>query len=167
VWPHAFSLRLTVALAPQQLRVTLDVANSGDAAFGFTTALHSYLHVDEIADVRLQGLQGAARWDAVRDVRHAESADALRFDAEFDSVYGTPSAALRLVQPAGALEIQQSDSCTETVVWNPGATLAAKLADLPDNGYRHMLCVEAAHIDAPVLLAPGAHWQGWQQLTVI
>ena len=45
--------------------------------------------------------------------------------------------------------------------------LSAKLADLPDDGWRHMLCVEAARIDEPVLLAPGRQWQGWQQLTVL
>lgn len=167
LWPHHFSLRLTVALAPQQLRVTLDVANRGDSPLDFTTALHSYLRVDDIAAVRLHGLQGAARWDAVRDVRHAETAAALLFDSEFDSVYATPPAPLRLVQPAGTLQIAQSASCSETVVWNPGAALAAQLADLPDDGYRHMLCVEAARIDAAVSLAPGAQWQAWQQLTVI
>lgn len=166
VWPHPFSLRLTVALTPQQLRITLDVANSGDTSLSFTAALHSYLRVEDIADVRLQGLQGAARWDAVRDARLVEPADALQFDAEFDSVFAAPAAPLRMVQPAGTLRIEHSVSCTETVVWNPGAALAAKLADLPDDGYRHMLCVEAAHIDSPVLLAPGARWQGWQQLTV-
>lgn len=167
VWPHAFSLRLTLALAPRHLRLTLEVANGGDSALNFTAALHSYLRVDDIADVRLLGLQGAARWDAVRDAHHAEAADALRFENEFDSVYAAPPAPLRLVQPSGALQIEQSPSCTETVVWNPGAVLSAKLADLPDDGYRHMLCVEAASIDTPVLLAPGAKWQGWQQLTVI
>jgi glucose-6-phosphate 1-epimerase len=30
-----------------------------------------------------------------------------------------------------------------------------------------MLCVEAACIDAPVLLAPGAQWQAWQNLAVL
>ena len=167
VWRHAFSLRLTVTLAPQQLRVTLDVANRGETAVTFTTALHSYLRVDEIADARLHGLKGAARWDAVRDVRQTEAAEALQFDAEFDSVYASPPAPLRLVQPAGTLQIEPGPNCTETVVWNPGAALAAKLADLPDDGYRHMLCVEAACIDAPVVLAPGARWQAWQQLNVI
>ena len=52
------------------------------------------------------------------------------------------------------------------MVWNPGAALCAKLADLPDDGYRHMLCVEAARIDATRAARAGAAWQGWQQLTV-
>lgn len=167
IWPHAFALRLEATLGGDSLRIALAVHNTGDAAWSFTAALHSYLRVDDIAMARLEGLQGAQRWDAVVDRRLTESAQALAFDAEFDSVYVAPAMALRLVQPSGTLEIAQSASCTETVVWNPGEALTAKLADMPDDGYRHMLCVEAAAIDTPVQLAPGAQWQGWQQLTVL
>jgi glucose-6-phosphate 1-epimerase len=167
LWPPAFRLRLTVTLTPQSLRISLTVLNTDSEPWSFAAALHSYLAVDEIAAVRLEGLRGASRWDAVRDERYVEMTDALRFDGEFDSVYAAPAAPLKLVQVGGTLEIEHSASCTETVVWNPGAALASKLADLPDDGYRRMLCVEAARINENVLLAPGAEWQGWQQLTVI
>lgn len=166
LWPHGFRATLTVTLTPRGLRTALDVVNTGAAPWSFTAALHTYLRVDEIADVRLEGLQGAARWDAVRDLRHPEAAEVLCFGEEFDSVYAAPAAPLRLVQPRGTVEIVQSASCTETVVWNPGPALAAKLSDLPDDGWRHMLCVEAARIDNAVLLPPGAAWQGWQQLSI-
>lgn len=167
LWPHAFDARLALTLAPGSLRIALDLANTGEAAWSFTAALHTYLRVDDIDAARLEGLKGAARWDAVRDLRFAEEATALRFESEFDSVYAAPAQPLRLVQPAGTVEITQSGSCPETVVWNPGAVLSARLADMPDDGYRHMLCVEAAAIDAPVQLAPGARWTGWQQLRVL
>ncbi|HYP72184.1 MAG TPA: D-hexose-6-phosphate mutarotase, partial [Variovorax sp.] len=101
-----------------------------------------------------------------RDDRHVEMAPALRFEGEFDSVYTSAADGLRLVQPSGTLAIRQSASCTETVVWNPGAQLSAKLADMPDDGYRHMLCVEAARIDEPVQLHGGGQWTGWQELTL-
>ena len=166
IWPHRFRATLTVTLTPQGLRTALDVMNTGPDPWSFTAALHTYLRVDEVADARLEGLQGAARWDAVRDLRHPEASASLHFGEEFDSVYAAPAAPLRLVQPRGEVEIAQSASCTETVVWNPGPALAAKLADLPDDGWRHMLCVEAARIDEAVLLQPGAAWQGWQQLSI-
>jgi glucose-6-phosphate 1-epimerase len=167
MWPHAFQLRLTVNLSPGCLRVALNVQNTDAAAWSFAAALHTYLQVDDIAQVRLAGLQGAERWDAVRDLRYQESAEALHFDGEFDSVYTAAAEPLRLVQPAGILQIAQSASCTETVVWNPGAALCARLADMPQEGYRRMLCVEAARIDENVVLPPGAVWQAWQQLTVL
>jgi len=167
IWPHAFEARLDVTLSAGQLRTALTLTNIDHAPWTFAAALHTYLRVDDIATARLEGLQGANRWDSLRDDRHVETASALHFDAEFDSVYGAPATPLRLVQPGGTLEIAQSTSCSETVVWNPGALLGAKLADMPEDGYRHMLCVEAARIDEPVLLAPGAQWQGWQQLRVL
>ncbi|MDM0017967.1 D-hexose-6-phosphate mutarotase [Variovorax saccharolyticus] len=166
LWPHAFRARLAVTLAARSLRVALTIDNLGGEPWSFAAALHSYLRVDEATEARLEGLQGANRWDAVRDDRHVEMAPALAFGSEFDSVYAAPARPLRLVQPSGTLEISQSASCTETVVWNPGPLLAAKLDDLPDDGWRHMLCVEAARIDESVLLAPGGQWQGWQQLKV-
>lgn len=165
-WPHAFRAELLVALKPRSLRMALTVDNTGSAPWTFAAALHTYLRVDEIADVQLEGLQGANRWDAVRDDRHVEMAPALRFEGEFDSVYTAPARGLRLNQPGGSLAITQSASCTETVVWNPGAQLSAKLADMPDDGFRHMLCVEAARIDEPVQLHGGAQWKGWQELTL-
>jgi len=167
LWPHAFSLQLTVALVPRQLRVTLEVANTDAVPLSFALALHSYLQVDDIAHASLEGLQGAPCWDSLRDLRYAEPAQSLRFTAEFDSVYGAPAAPLKLVQPSGTLQIAQSATCTETVVWNPGPILSAKLADMPDDGYRHMLCVEAARIDDNITLPPGAQWQAWQELTVL
>lgn len=166
LWPHAFEARLEVALAPGRLHIALALSNPGDAPLAFAAALHSYLRVDDIDAARLEGLQGAARWDALRDSRFAEPEAALRFGGEFDSVYAAPARPLRLRQPGGTLEIAQSDSFSETVVWNPGPALAAQLADLPDADYRRMLCIEAARIDAPVQLAPGARWRGWQQLDV-
>ena len=38
------------------------------------------------------------------------------------------------------------------------------LADLPDEDWQHMLCVEAARIREPVILAPGSDWAGLQSL---
>lgn len=167
IWPHSFRLRLSVTIAPTSLRIALTVDNTGSGPWSFAAALHSYLRVDDVAAARLQGLQGASRWDAVRDDRHVEMAPLLAFGSEFDSVYASPARPLQVLQPSGTLEIAQSASCTETVVWNPGPDLSAKLADLPDSGWRHMLCVEAARIDEPVMLAAGATWQGWQQLAVL
>src|SRR6478735_5794118 len=100
-WPHAFRTELRVALQPGSLRMTLTVDNTGSAPWTFAAALHTYLRVHEIAEVRLEGLLGANRWDAVRDDRHVEMAPALVFGSEFDSVYAAPARPLRLVQPSG------------------------------------------------------------------
>lgn len=64
------------------------------------------------------------------------------------------------------LTITQGGGFDQCVVWNPGPTLCAQLADMPADGHRHMLCVEAACVDTPAVLPPGGTWQGGQRLVV-
>ena len=162
-WPQAFAVRLDVVLSEGQLQVECAVRNTGAVAWDFTIALHSYLHVDDIAQARLQGLDGCARWDAVADVRSVQQGP-IGFVGEYDSVFASASAPLQLHDGTHRLDVAQSPTMGQTVVWNPGAALCARLADMPPEGHAHMLCVEAAQIDTPVHLAPGASWTGWQRL---
>jgi glucose-6-phosphate 1-epimerase len=37
---------------------------------------------------------------------------------------------------------------------------------MPEDGWRHMLCVEAAQVFEPITLPAGERWEGWQQLTL-
>jgi glucose-6-phosphate 1-epimerase len=52
------------------------------------------------------------------------------------------------------------------VVWNPAQDLCKRLTDMPDDGWRHMLCVEAAQVLTPITLPAGGRWTGWQRLQV-
>lgn len=165
-WPQVFAARVDVALSEGQLHVECTVRNTGAVAWDFTIALHSYLRVDDIAQARLQGLDGCARWDAVQDV-HGTQQGPVTFAGEYDSVFAAAPAPLVLHDGAHRLELAQSPGMGQTVVWNPGAALCARLPDLPADGYAHMLCVEAAQIDTPVILAPGTTWAGGQCLRVL
>lgn len=167
-WPHGFEARLIVQLAPGTLRIALDLHNSGVDAWSFTGALHSYLRVPDIDLASLSGLEGLARWDAVSDVRDTQSG-AITFDGEYDSVFAATEDAmlLRDADSGFTLVIEHSASWGNVVVWNPGAALCAQLKDMPQDGWRNMLCVEAACVDQPVTLQAGARWNGWQQLSAV
>ncbi len=164
-WPLAFEATLTLELRPGSLQLTLGVHNTDTAPLRFTGALHTYLAVADIAAAQLAGLEGQPEWDALTD-RHAAATGTLRFDGEFDRVYGATPQPLVLQDGQGGLAIEQSASWAETVVWNPGAEKGAALADLPADGYARMLCVEAAQVMQPVTVPAGAQWQGWQRLTL-
>ena len=165
-WPHSFAAELALHLEPGRLHMALSVRNTGDDAWSFTAALHSYLRVDDIAQVRVEGLQGCARWDALTDT-HSMQQGALRVQGEYDSVLQAAATPLQLHDGAQVLELAQSPSLHNTVVWNPGAAQCAQLPDMPADGYASMLCIEAAQIDTPVRLEPGAAWSGWQCLSVL
>jgi glucose-6-phosphate 1-epimerase len=122
--------------------------------------------VHGLPSARLHGLGGLRYWDAVADT-HPVMAGDWRYTDQFDAVFPAATAPLQWHDDQGTLEISQSPSMGQTVVWNPGPALCAQLADMPPDGYQHMLCVEAAQIDTPVQLAAGAQWLGWQQLRVL
>jgi glucose-6-phosphate 1-epimerase len=162
-WAQAFEARLLIDLSPGGLQLTLTVRNTDAQPLTFTGALHTYFAVDDITQVCLEGLEGQPEWDAVMD-RHARATTPLRFDAEFDRVYEAAPGPLLLREAVHALTIAQSPSWTQTVVWNPGRDKV--LSDLPPGACARMLCVEAAQVMAPVQLASGAVWEGWQRLSV-
>ena len=173
LWPFDFVTRLQFELSDQTLRMVWTVTNTGAELLAFTGALHTYLAVANIADTRLGGLQGQKEWDSVQDKTLATcrvvGSEPLMLTSEFDRVYTAPSAdsPIRVLDGGRVLEITQSASLANTVVWNPHAELCAAIADLPTDGYEHMLCVEAAQVLSPITVPAGDTWTGWQQLCVL
>ena len=57
--------------------------------------------------------------------------------------------------PPGADD--RDDDEASTVVWNPWIEKAVALSDLPDDGYRHFCCIEAAIVnDKAQMVMPGS-----------
>jgi glucose-6-phosphate 1-epimerase len=167
VWPHAFVLELGVRVSGDTLTLELTCTNTGAAQMPFTCALHSYLRVADVAHVALQGLHGQSYWDKTDGLEKVQDAEVLVIDGEVDRVYAGVQRDLLLRQApganGGALRVGQR-GFDDVVVWNPGPQRCAMLPDMPAQGYRQMLCVEAARIAEPVSLLAGARWQGMQQL---
>lgn len=166
VWPHAFTATLRVEIAPGTLQFTVTVDNTGPEPLDFALALHTYLRANDLPAVQLQGLAAQPYWDDVAQTNRLEPGT-VTFDGEVDRVYQAALEPLTLVDGEVQLRIVQSDTLADTVVWNPGATKCAAMADMPDAGYQQMLCVEAAQVNTPITLAAGAQWAGWQRISVL
>ena len=172
MWPHAFAATCTITLEPDNLKIAFEVLNTDALPFSFALAIHTYLQVDDLSRVELLGLQGLDYWDGVQHltepgVRTTQSERALHFSSETDRVYTKVKVPLLMRDGSGSLRIEQSPSLPDAVVWNPGAALCSALHDMPLHGFNHMLCVEAARINTPQVLAPGESWRGWQSLRVM
>ena len=167
VWPHAFRLELTVMLEADRLDLELCVANTGDREFAFTGALHTYLRTIQVEDVSLEGLYGHDYRDAANGNRVIrETGTSLSVDRETDRVYRNVRRP-QLLQ-AGNLSLGiQSQGFPDVVVWNPWVDKCATLSDMPADGWRHMLCVEAALADTPAVVAAGDEWYGRQTLVAV
>lgn len=146
LWPHACSCTLTTELLPHGLRMALAVENTGTTPLPFHAALHTYLAVD---DVTQSGLTGVLPDGAT-----------LALQNPIDQVFETVPGPLHLHNPRAPLRLEHQ-GFRDVVVWNPGPD--AVLADLPPQGYRAFVCVEAAQL-SPVHLEPGARWVGQQSL---
>jgi glucose-6-phosphate 1-epimerase len=164
LWPHAFALELTACVRGDRLDVELAVTNTGDETFEFIAALHTYLRVGDIGTVQLLGLQGAQYLDFTRDVTLTDQDDALRIYGETDRIYFGMDRPLRLRDGRNAVDITIQEF-RDVVVWNPGRERSAPLQDMTPDGYRNMLCVEAALIEPAQALAAGESWTGLQSLT--
>lgn len=167
LWPHAFRLELTLMLEDDRIDLELSVSNTGEAPFSFTGALHTYLRVTQVEDVALEGLYGHHYRDAANGNKVIrDSGTAVMVDAEIDRVYRDVKRP-QLLQ-AGNLSLGiQSQDFPDVVVWNPWVDKCGALADMPADGWRHMLCVEAAVAETPVLVPAGEEWYGRQTLVAV
>ena len=163
-WPWAFTLRLRVAVQGLSLELQLSVHNTGEQAFPFSAALHSYFAIDQLGEARIGGLQRVRYSDETpQDALQAE--ELLQFADKLDRIYYQLPGALTLQSGSHTLRLEQQ-GFTDAVVWNPGAQDAAALPDLADDEYQRFICIEPALIQ-PDTLAAGAQWTGRQHLEFI
>lgn len=167
LWNHPFGIELTISIEDNRLDLEFEVDNRGTDALSFTGALHTYLRVREAEEARLEGLYGFTYRDSANgNAIKRETGDALMVDAEVDRVYRQVNRPLLLRDGSRTLGIN-TEGFPDVVVWNPWETRCAALADMPDNGFRRMLCVEAAAADTPVTVAAGQQWWGRQTLIAL
>lgn len=164
IWPHSFMLILVITLGGETLDIEWRVANVGSEAFIFTAALHNYFNTD-IFQTQVTGVEGKRFLDAANHRQTGQAAASpLTFDGETDCFFFDATVPAVLHQPGHRLTVERT-GFTDVVVWNPWAELSAKIVDLPDDAYRHYVCIEPAVIEKPVSLAPGVQWKSSQRLT--
>lgn len=167
LWPHAFHAELGVLIEDGRLDLELEIQNKGEAALEFTAALHTYLAVREVEESRLEGLHGFEYCDKTDGDRlKRDSGDVVLIEAETDRSYYGVNRPLLLREYERSMGIN-TEGFEDVVVWNPWVERSAALADLPDDGFRRMLCVEAAAVRTPVCLPAGESWWGRQTLVAL
>lgn len=166
-WPHAFRAELGILIEDSRLDLELEIENTGAQALEFTAALHTYLGVREVEESRLEGLHGFEYRDkAAGNTIQRDSGDVVLIEGETDRVYHGVTRPLLLREYDRSLGIN-ADGFPDVVVWNPWVERSAAIPDLPNDGFRRMLCVEAAAAREPVRLPAGETWWGRQTLVAL
>lgn len=167
LWPHAFAAEMSISIGGGRLDMELEVSNTGDTPFSFTAALHTYLKVREVEALRIEGLRGLDYRDSADDNRmKKESGVGVLIEDETDRIYHGAPPTLLVREDHRALGIH-AENFPDVVIWNPWEDKCRQLADMPADGFRRMLCVEAAAVRQPVELAAGASWWGRQSLVAM
>jgi glucose-6-phosphate 1-epimerase len=128
-----------------ELRIRFSVANDSAQPMHFEEALHTYLHVGDVQQARVHGLFEAEYLDKNDGfARKTQTEPILTFAGPTDRPYLNTTSPLVVDDPAlhRRITITKANSNT-TVVWNPWAN--AGLADMSEDGWRHMLCIESAN----------------------
>jgi glucose-6-phosphate 1-epimerase len=145
LWPHPFRLDIEITVG-DTLRVELVTHNTGNDSITISQALHSYFRVGDITRVSVLGLDGINYLDKANDSTHKTQAGPLTISAEVDRIYTDTTGELTIDDASLERKIAiTSSGCSTTVVWNPWVEIAVSMADLDDDDYLQMLCVETAN----------------------
>lgn len=172
-WPYRFAATFEITISAAQLALHLTVTNPDPhQELPISGALHTYLDVGDITATRVEGLGGLAHLDKVSGEQvPAGARHDLELSGETDRVYTHPSPAHQVIVRGDRSDLTITNRSSHSVLWNPWQAKAATMADFPDDGWREMVCVEAAlpvtaDGDWPVRIAPGGRHSLAQEVRV-
>lgn len=151
-----FELFLTISLS-NSLMLNLSMTNLAESAFTLTDALHTYLNVGSIDAVRIEGLDRIRYHDKMDGYTEKVQSGDVTIGSPCDHVFESARSDILVHDASLARTIRVGKVGSDTtVLWNPWKEGAEKIADMPDDGYRTMVCVEAANAGEEIVrLAPG------------
>ncbi|HEY4011194.1 MAG TPA: D-hexose-6-phosphate mutarotase [Acidobacteriaceae bacterium] len=130
----------------RELRLRLSIANDGAAPLAIEEALHTYLRVGDVEQARIHGLFETEFIDKTDNfIRKIQTEPILTLTGPTDRPYLNTTSPVVVDDPVlhRRITVTKSNSNT-TVVWNPWAN--ASLADMSDDAWRQMLCIESANV---------------------
>lgn len=169
-FPHVFEFRLLVSLASDgSLSLISRIRNTTGKPLKFSFAYQTYFSVSNISEVRLEGLETLDYRDNLcpKEIL-TEQGDAITFENEIDRVYHrSPNCIAVLDHERKRTYLIKKEGLPDTVLWNPWIKKCKAMADLANEEYKYMLCVDGAAIEKPIILNPGKEWTGRVELVVI
>jgi len=156
LWPHKFELLLAITVG-NTLTLALTTRNCDAPAFEFTAALHSYFAVENIEKVYVEGLADKSYFDKVTGEERTQQGN-LTVSKEVDRIYRKVDYPVSLHDQTRTIRIDAQGS-SSAVVWNPWIEKCVAMADMKDDAYKTMLCIEAANApgDARMLATGEEH----------
>lgn len=129
LWPHSFNL-IAEFIIKETLTINLITSNTGNDSFDYSSALHSYFKISQPDAILVNGLD-------------KDNQLPRKLDAHVDIVCENPSSTITLDDAQAQHQINiENEGNNAMVVWNPWEAGAKAFADMPDDGYQTMFCLE-------------------------
>ena len=156
IWPYLFLAQMTIEVG-DSLEVTLTYTNTGDKTFVCSDALHTYFNISNVASVKIDGLQGTTYYKGFEKEATGKQIDQLLQIQEEENRRYINHSAECIIEDTGynrKIHVAKKGS-NVTVIWNPWEN-AKNIPDMPDDGYKTMVCVEAVNAyDDVATVTPG------------
>lgn len=154
IWPHKFHNQITFEMNAE-LKVSLSSTNTDTQPWSFGGALHTYFNIADINNVSITGM-GHAYLDSTQAGKACQGSDVLTFSAETDRVYTQPQPTILIADKNNQRTIAvTNDGDNAAVIWNPWQQLSISMADMANNSFETMVCVESTIHTPTIELQPG------------
>ena len=137
-----FRLAYQITLG-KSLKLQLTVANEGTQPLVYEEGMHTYLHVEDVHEIAIEGLDGTRYIDKKDEFKiKSQVAGPMHITAPTDRVYLDTTTTCMVHDPALKRTITVAkENSHDTVVWNPWG----EMPDIHPNGWHEFVCVETVN----------------------
>jgi glucose-6-phosphate 1-epimerase len=154
-WPFDFTARYGVISRPDELHLSLQIEHKNPNPIEFEAVLHTYFHISDVRQISILGFEDTNFLDQLTSKNEVQSG-AIQFTAETDRIYSGTSGQFVIEDPGLKRKILIHTDAPSAVVWNPWIDKSQRLADLGDDEWPYMVCLESGYIRGEkAVLAPG------------
>ena len=139
IWPYRFNLILDMLLEKNGVTMKLSVETTEKT----TGALHTYLWVEDIANISIDGL-GECYFDAL-DAQIKHGCTEVKITHETDRIYTQPNEVTHVISNHRKI-IMRHGNGSDVVLWNPWK----KMDNMKSDDFHKMVCIETARINTPL-----------------
>ena len=133
LWPHDFTLTAEFIIS-DSLTINLTSLNTSNNSFDYGGALHSYFQISQPEAVQVHGLDNSETMPRT-------------LTGDVDIICENPAETITLDDKQLKHQVAITNQGNNAmVVWNPWQAGAKAFADMPDDGYQTMFCLEPAII---------------------
>lgn len=129
---------------------TCEVTLSCQGDFEATSALHTYLGINNIHDVIVKGLGDSYQERLLVENKPAVQGQ-LTVNQEVDRIYTNADDVITIADGKRTIKLTNVNA-SDVVTWNPWIDKAKTMADFADEEYQSMVCVESCRINKPLKL---------------